>query len=322
MSDAMELLRRADPAAGVPVGPGDADEVLRRAAHDVTTYEAEPPRPARRRGVLLAAAGVTALLVAGGVGASTLSGSGGAPVVPQAPSPSPGGHCLTDLAGRLQPAPYDGGSGRYEYLRLDMGSGLAVDEGKGSLARANWRADVRQWLADDGSGQLDTTRGPVSYADRASEEYFAARPEMLVREPRTTFGPGEYSRRPVPADPAAMAEQLSEPRENGPSQALVNVADLSRQWLLGAAQRAAVLRFLAGVDGVACAGEETTPEGRTGIRVTAPRGEGPHPSPGDQGGEALLFDTGTGELLAGGGSGTGVPWEMRVLERGYRDTIG
>lgn len=179
---------------------------------------------------------------------------------------------------------------------------------------------MKRWSAADGSGRRVADRGPVQYRDEVSRAFFAAHPNMLraAREDHT-FAVGENELRPVPrAEPSAMAEQLYQPRENGPSAALVGVADLNAARILDAAHRAAVLRFLATTDGVTCAGETQTDAG-AGLLVTAPIGQGPHPT-GDNGSEALLFDTRTGELMA---SGTGPGrWTTVYLNRGYTDQTG
>ncbi|MEV0136878.1 hypothetical protein AB0H83_51720 [Dactylosporangium sp. NPDC050688] len=319
------LLENADPARGVVVGHGDAEAVLRRAATDITSYEAVPPRRTTRRAVLAVA--VAAVAVVAGAAGLTLPGHRPAPGPMPGPPAVQGSsgtapNCLAALADHLAPAPYDGGTGRYEYLHTRSRGGFTSEvPGKSTFASAAWEVEVKLWNAADGSGRRVADRGPVQYRDEASRTFFAAHPKMLraAHEDRT-FAAGERELRPVPkAEPAAMAEQLYQPRENGPSAALAGVADLNATRILDAAHRAAVLRFLATTDGVTCAGETQTDLG-TGLLVTTPIGQGPHPSPGDNGSEALLFDTRTGELMA---SGTGPGrWATVYLDRGYTDQTG
>jgi len=77
--------------------------------------------------------------------------------------------------------------------------------------------------------------------------------------------------------------------------------DINSDRVLDAAHRAAELRFLAGLDGVTCRGNQMDSAGRAGVLVSANRGLGPHPSLGDLGRESLLVDPQTGEILALGG---------------------
>ncbi|UWP78636.1 hypothetical protein [Dactylosporangium fulvum] len=335
--DLLDLLAETDPAAGMPVGKGDVDAVLERAARDITSYDgvAATPPTRRHRASLVVAAGFAALVVLGGGTAVLLGGTDGQPAAPPSIAPGvtwPSGSaaCLAALADRLQPAPYDGRSGRYEYVKTEGRSGMTTQIiGKPDvLASATWTEVVEQWSAADGSGRLTVDRGEAAFADKASQQYFRDHPETIRPRGVTTEerSPGEFSVRPIPAaDPAAMAEALYQPRENGPSQALIGVADFNRERVVDAAHRAAILRFLAATDGVTCGREETGADGRTGIRVTAPTGKGPMPTPGDQGTQSLVFDTRTGELLASEfARSAGAPFEpeTRFLDRGYRDTLG
>jgi hypothetical protein len=230
--------------------------------------------------------------------------------------------CLAALADHVAPAPYDGGSGRYEYLHLRSMGGITSEvPGKTTFATATWEVDVKLWSAADGSGRRVADRGPVRYPDKASRTFFTTHPDALgTGHEDGTFAAGERELHKLPeAEPAAMAEQLYEPRENGPSAALVGVADLNAARVLDAPHRVAVLRFLAATDGVTCAGEMQTEVG-TGLLVTAQVGQGPQPSPGDNGSETLLFDTRTGELIAAG-TGPG-RWTTVYLDRGYTEKTG
>ncbi|MEV8517335.1 hypothetical protein [Dactylosporangium sp. NPDC051484] len=316
------LLEHADPARGVVVGPGDAEAVLGRAATDITAYEEVPPRRPTRRALLAAAVAVAVV-----VGAVTIALSGRRPV----PGPMPGApavqgssaaSCLAVLADQIAPAPYDGVAGRYEYLHTrSMGGFTSEVPGKTTFATASWELEVRLWSAADGSGRRVADRGPVRYPDEASRTFFAAHPDGLgpAHEDRT-FAADEHTPRPLPAaEPAAMAEQLYQPRGNGPSAALVGVADLNAARVLDRAHRAAVLRFLAATDGVTCAGQTQTEAG-AGLLVTAPIGQGQHPSLGDDGSQVLLFDARTGELMAAGTEPG--RWTTVYVDRGYTDQPG
>jgi hypothetical protein len=231
----------------------------------------------------------------------------------------------------LQATPYDGQTGRYEYIHTtgDSGDQTEMPGRSGALATALFSVDTSRWLAPDGSGRVRVVRGAPTYPDEASRSFYTQHPELGPKAGTETndLHPGDLAVTPLPAaDPAAMGQALYQPRENGPSQALVGVADLNRERVLDLAHRAAVLRLLAGTDGVTCRGEQTDPAGRTGIAVSADRGRGLQPSPGDQGREYLLVDPQTGEILASGaGNATaaaGVAWSTVYLERGHADLLG
>ncbi|TDC00271.1 hypothetical protein E1091_05210 [Micromonospora fluostatini] len=327
-----DMLAAADPARGVEVGPGDVEALLDRAGTDVTSYA--PVAPARSRASLLVPVGAFALVLVATAAVAALRPSAAGPTLgtPDAP-PEPtavAAPCLAAVADRVRATSYDGRTGRYEYLRVAAPSGSMVEmPGHGGrFASVRYPGETERWLAADGSGRLRVVRGEPEYQDAESEEYFAANPDMRPRPgtETTELGPGDLELTALPAaDPAALAQALYQPRENGPSQVLVNVADLNRQWILDAAHRVAVLRLLAATDGTVCRGEQTDPAGRTGVVVSADRGRGPRPSPGDHGREYLLFEPETGELLAAGGQAgpTGaVDWSTRYLDRARTDTLG
>ncbi|MFF5233134.1 hypothetical protein [Dactylosporangium sp. NPDC000521] len=320
----LDLLAAADPAREAPVAPGDVEALLRRAAHDVTSYEVRVP-DRRRRALVAVAAGVAVAAVAG-TAVAVLTGPGAGPAAPVTTPPgavpsSVATSCLERIAGDIHAAPYDTAAGAYEYLRTWSHGGDTVQLQDGRFARAAYQVELSTWTAADGAQRRRTVVQQVTYADETSEAYFRAHPSQRQRtDPRVEDVPA--GRTPVPAaDPAAMADALFRPRENGPSQALVGVADLVRVRVLDAAHRAALLRFLARTDGVTCGGEATDPTGRTGVTVTAPIGKGPQPSPGDHGSELLLVDPATGDILAAGyADGTGTIWRDTFLERGFTDS--
>jgi hypothetical protein len=325
-----ELMEAADPARGVQVGAGDVERLLRLAETDITGYDDVVPH--RRASWPVVAGAALVVTVAVAVAVVVIRPTAQSPGSPL-PSAAPGtsdvpAHCLTRIADGLRTTSYDGQTGRYEYLRTDGNSGAQTEvPGKpGFLATVTFTVDAEQWLATDGSGRVRTTRGAPSYPDAASRTFYSQHPDTLPPAGTQTsdLHPGDVAVTPLPAaDPSAMEQALYQPRENGPSQALVGVGDLNRERVLDAAHRAAELRFLAGLDGVTCRGELTDPSGRTGILVSADRGRGPRPSPGDQGREYLLVDQRTGEILASGGGDTAgtVTWSTIYLQRGYSDTL-
>jgi hypothetical protein len=329
-----ELLEAADPARGFQVGAGDVEALLRLASNDITPHDAVVP-PRRRASRLVVVGAAFAVIVVAATAITVLRPTPGPPGSP-VPYIVPGtsgvpAHCLTPIADGLRATSYDGRTGRYEYLHTTMRSGTSIQlPGKPTdLATALFSVETWRWLTADGRGRTRVVRGAPTYPDEASQSFYAQHPGMRPKAGTETneLRPGEVTVTPLPAaDPAAMDQALYQPRENGPSQALVGVADLNRGRVLDSAHRAAVLRFLAATDGVTCRGEQTDPAGRTGIAVSADRGRGPQPSPGDQGREYLLVDPQTGETLASGsGDATaagGVTWSTVYLERGHTDVLG
>lgn len=328
-----KLLEDADPARGYQVGTGDIEALMRQGEGDITGYDDVMPRSRRPSWPVAAGVALATMVV---MAASVVALR---PVLdsPGAPSPSliPGAaggltQCLTEIAVNLRDTSYDGRTGRYEYLHTTQSSGISTEiPGKrGAMATVLYTVDTLRWLAADGSGRIRTTPGAPNFPDVASLNFYAAHSDMLPKAGTSETNDlrrGDVQLTPMPAaDPAAMNRVLYQPRENGPSQALVGVADLNRERVLDAPHRAAELRFLADVKGVACRGSLTDPAGRKGVLVSADRGRGPQPSPGDQGREYLLVDPQTGEILASGyGNATSpVTWDTVYLQRGYTDTLG
>jgi hypothetical protein len=308
-----ELFQQADPARDVQVGDGDVEAVLQAAAVDITP-EAAPVRRRRWQPPRLLVAGVAFAAVAG---VTTIAlALRPAPSMPPGQPHSPGLPCLTAIADDLQPAPYDGQSGRYEYQRRVVFANPWDTTADGKDYTVQWTEDQSQWLAADGSGRIRTVHSPFRYPDAASQAFYAQHPEELPNNGTITedLAKGEYPLPQMPApDPASMERQLYQPRENGPDQALVGVAELNKARIPDAAHRAALLRFLATTTGLACDGPVDDPAGRTGTAVISTMTQG-----------LLLFDPSTGELLAAGQcTATGqVVWQQQWLERGYRDELG
>jgi hypothetical protein len=320
----LDLLSVADPARDVPVPPGDVEALLRRAAVDVTSYEMRLPGR-RRRALVAVAAGVAVVAVTGATVAVLADRPSAGPGTPQLSPPAVEGHCLDGIAAAVRAAPYDGRTGRYEYLRRSGLSGSTAQLQDGRFASLRYEAEVSTWTAADGSQVRRTVTRPPTYADEASRIYFRDHPAMLPRLGVATehVPPGQLSRPQLPpADPQAMADALYQPRDNGPSQALIGAAELTAGRVLDRPHRAALLRFLARTEGVACRGEATDPTGRTGVAVIAPVGKGSQPSPGDQGAEMILVDPATGEILASSYvDGAGTTWVSLYLERGFTDEV-
>lgn len=324
------LLGPADPARGMAIGTGDAEAVLQRAIRDIAPDDVLEPVPRWTRAPGLAVVGAVAavLVVLGGV-AVVLRGAGSpTPATPGATSAAPvpvptGAACLTVIADHIQPTSYDGKTGRYEYVHLIEGAGV-MSQTKDGYATVATTEEIWSWIGSDGFGRIRSNdRDPV-YKDEASRRFFAAHPGQL-RLGTTTMDDIDVG--PLPeANPDAMQRALHLDREDPPANALRGVESLNRGRVLDSAHRAALLRALAGVEGVTCRGTMNDGHGRSGVAVSARDFSLVAPSPGDQRREYLLFDSRTGELLASSGPGmieTAQPkWNTVYLERGYTDTLG
>ncbi|GAB3854731.1 hypothetical protein ACFPIJ_60615 [Dactylosporangium cerinum] len=321
----MNLLTAADPARDVPVAPGDVEALLHRASHDVTGYDLRPP--VRRRRFLVAAVAAAAVVAVTGTTAAVLVRGGGQPPAgpPVVPAPSGTPSCLDRLADSAMTAMRDGVGGPYEYLRTAGTSGRTVQMPNGNFARFTYQVETRTWTAEDGSVHRRTINQPPEYADAASRTFFRNNPSWLPHTgTREEDLPAGTPRKQVPAaDPAAMAEALYQPRENGPSQAITGVEELVGQRILDREHRIAVLRFLARTDGILCGTEATDPSGRVGVVVTGPEGAGPRPSPGEHGGRSILVSPNTGVVLAAGYTdATGTTWHTVFLDQYFTSVAG
>ncbi len=322
----LDLLTAADPARGVPIAPGDVEALLHRASRDVTGYDLRPPVH-RRRFLVAAVAAAAALAVTGTTAAVLLRGGPAQPADPVVPAPSASAppSCLDKLADSAMTEVREGVGGRYEYLRTAGTSGSTVQMPNGNFARFTYQVETRTWTAADGSALRRVTNQPPEYPDAASRTFFRGNPSWLP--PTGTHEehlPAGTARRQIPAaDPAAMAEALYQPRENGPSQAVTGVEDLVRERVLDREHRVAVLRFLARTDGILCGAEGTDPSGRAGVVVTGPEGAGPQPSPGEHGGRSILVSPSTGIVLAAGYTdATGTVWHTVFLDRSFTNVAG
>jgi hypothetical protein len=308
-----DLFQQADPARGVAIRDGDVEADLRAAAMDITP-DTGPARRRRRQPPRLLIAGVAFAAVAGVTTIALVLRP--APSRPPGQTHSAGLPCLTAIADDLQPAPYDGQPGRYQYQRRIQSPNSSDTITGGHEYTVQWTEDQSHWLAEDGSGLFRDVRSSFRYPDAASQVYYAQHPEELPVAGTLTddLAPGEYSLAVLPApDPTSMERQLYQPRENGPGQALIGVSDLNQSRILDAAHRAALLRFLATTSGLTCAGTFDDPAGRTGTVVSSTPTQ-----------DLLLFDPNTGELLDTGyrvGTDSAV-WTTQWLDRGYRDTLG
>jgi hypothetical protein len=176
-----------------------------------------------------------------------------------------------------------------------------------SLVIPRW---TETWRGPDGTGSITTgvskpllrTQEDRNRWDRLGRpgEHPDATTEPLQPNSRISAGA-------APADRDAMARYLAvgHPAENGPDETLVAITDLVRERVLGPAQRAALLRVLAGVPGLKYVGTTVDRAGRKGEAFTLRNSRG-----GLLNDHTLIVDPATGRLLDA---------EMLLLERGLLD---
>jgi len=176
---------------------------------------------------------------------------------------------LTVLAARAAAQPPPPGSGPYSYVRTRGWSVATARMTDGRLLDARTEETDRElWLAADGSGRIEETRG--GQRSRTSRVY----------------GPGELS-----AEPSPDATAPGEPEVTMPGSAIESVRQLQSVWLTQAVRpelQARLLHHLAAHPGLNVE-EVTDRAGRAGIAVSAEEAVGR---------TVLVLDTDTGMLLA------------------------
>jgi len=147
----------------------------------------------------------------------------------------------------------------------------------------------------DGSATLTTVHTEPLLRTRADVEAWnrEGRPGESERPESTTDVAFAYPGT-APSETAAMAAYLQQghPPENGPAETLVAITDLLREQVLGPAQRAAVLRVLAGVPGLQYAGETVDRADRRAEAFTLRSSHG-----GLRNDLTLVVDPATGRIL-------------------------
>ncbi|HWS32557.1 MAG TPA: CU044_5270 family protein [Actinoplanes sp.] len=272
------LLSPADPAAGGAGVPGAGTRtagLLRILATPAVTEAAHTRRrPVRRRWFLAGAGAVAASVVTAGV---VLVAFDPVATPAYAATPAP----LTYF-----PAG-DPGPAALERIAVAAQAGTATPAGPEHLVVESWSLHgqvdgervtsavvpvVREvWRAADGSGRVVERYGaPVFRSEdgrRAWQQQGSPGADGKPRETVFPAGgfPGMWTDRP-PAEAAALATwlQTGHPAGNGPMETLVAITDLARERVLSPAERAAVVRVLAGVPGIASTGAVTDRAGRHG----------------------------------------------------------
>jgi hypothetical protein len=290
------LLGPVDPARTLPAYP--APPIPPPLA---TSAPADEARPARRRPRTIAVPGAAAAVVvtvALMVNPLTTDDAATAftpaPLVMQYgtdPAPSPARY-LTQLADRVIEAPSDATSGRYMRLTT-KGWYLDTVITRDTAASAVVPMEYKLWLAPDGSGRETLRKLPPEFPDEdARERWRSLSPTEPPTDSTRDMGSGERHRDwpdGLPTDPAALAAALARPGD--PVEPLLRVLNANRELIPDRDTRAALLRFLAGLDDLAYRGEVIDRAGRRGVAVSADT-----PDRGRR--EVLVFAPDTGELLA------------------------
>ena len=131
------------------------------------------------------------------------------------------------------------------------------------------------WRAPDGSTTLTRRyQKPRLHTDRERADWDRmGRPGATGKTTTEHFGPGSgmWSTSP-PADPTSLAAYLAigHPAQNGPAETFTAITDLVGEQALTPLQRAALLRVLATVPGLAYTGDTTDRAGRHGVAVSVP----------------------------------------------------
>ncbi|TCB89409.1 hypothetical protein E0H26_28055 [Micromonospora zingiberis] len=186
------------------------------------------------------------------------------------------------------------------------------------------RTDLQRWRHDDGSGQETIRRAPdlptLKHQPTSDERnLFHQAPPTSTQHPAGGLHP--YLSGTIPTDPTTLAARLAPPELAGepayPRLLAGGVVSLTTNQYLGQQQRAAALRVLATVPGIAYLGASVDIAGRAGLgfRVTA-----------DGSTTTLFIDPTTGELLAAqeliAGSRPGLFSYVLILDRGHTAEAG
>jgi len=194
------------------------------------------------------------------------------------------------------------GPGQYLYTES---SGLTSSDTVGSNNQMCTVSQVEHrqiWIATDGSGALNDTRGQSRFTSAADQATCAG---MNISDPASQnsswtarFPAGGLSLptndwRSLSTDPATLLQQVHQ-RDGGPdtpAELFTNVGDMVRESDVPPVIRAALYRSAALIPGVKLLGTQTDPTGQTGLGVG-------YPYDGGQIHSELIFDQQTGRLLA------------------------
>lgn len=301
MNEVDDLISQAKPGTSRRDLPltGRAEEGLQRILDDANEVEREPVRRrgARRRPrwratalALCATAVLIAAIFAPGVDLSPQQTAVAAtpPLLAEEPVPETARHALRELAkireSRPPSEPVAAPFTLRSYSWILNGGETDVITTTKTTERFYDDRHVHRW---------DYESTPVHHAeaDRVPTDFSLAR----EYDSRTDRYSGRSLGTPFPTDPDLVADRLAiELDEDGPSTAfyLGAVTSLIDSRIPSAAEEAAVLRFLAGLDGITVEGKVTDRLGRDGIAFSAnDRGDGSNKT-------LLIVSPRTGKILA------------------------
>ncbi|SCE74254.1 hypothetical protein GA0074695_0750 [Micromonospora viridifaciens] len=304
------LLGPIDPARHATVAPP------RLSAHDLINRAEAVTEPVARRRLarptrrLVLTAGALAVAIGAAAVAQTFGPSSpGTPETASPPGADPGavlvpvayqfgsdapgaGAQLRALAGRLVDADYDNRTGRYRYHHTKSwgGSAMTSDDGRYHVAFVD---ETKVWQAADGTGKQVTIQLEPQYPDQESRDYWrrnlrTTAPASATPAPASIPLPPSDGA-PLPSDRAQLKEVLKVGL--GGSAVSKEVSTVYGRYVVPRHTRAEILRTLAEVPGFVWRGQVTDRAGRKGVAITYDDRE-------HNGQSLLIFDPGTGELLA------------------------
>ena len=280
-----EALSALDPARSLPARAGSQAQAQESTSLDaILAGSYQPPahleaqsdhRHRLSRRTTLSVAG--ALTVTAAVGVATFSlGSGATPTAAATPAAltysaekntMDAKSRLNAIADHTATLPDTAGQGRYDHLRYQQWSLFTRIDGD-QVASAVVPQQVEQWLAADGSGKLVRTNAAPQFRDHAQEQAWekAGSPGRDTSPVVLNSVARMWNDRP-PTDPTALTAWLEQghPATAGPQETMVAITDLVKQQVLTPTERAAVLRVLGTIPGLADLGTTTDRAGRQAL---------------------------------------------------------
>jgi hypothetical protein len=318
----LDVLRRVDPAAGIPDGP-QAELLLARLDRVRTRITAEQQvgpvhpavvatdrsRPVPRRTVLLGAAAGAVAAGAGLVAVDPFGSTGVAvaatpPVLDSELAPGrPAKGALLELAARAgRDRSVRGHAGDVHVVRTQSWD-LATDvDGKRVTSAVVPLERELRWSSDLTGHMVVKAGRPWIPADPAYRKEWAREgnpktPEGSVVD-EMTWSRGSYQTAfhyPLPSDPQQLLAELKVGNDfdlNGTSQLIGSVADIYQETMPAPAVRSAVLTVLAGRSDVVALGAIKDRAGRTGLAFATDSASSGLPTR-----YVVIFDPATGALL-------------------------
>ncbi|MFJ9446316.1 CU044_5270 family protein [Kitasatospora sp. NPDC101235] len=188
-------------------------------------------------------------------------------------------------------------SGTEHFKRRDWS--LSAVMGAGQTASAIVATESEGWVDPDGSAHSTSRAEAPEFPNEEARQYWkdhgwpTEAGKLEVNDEPAGSRARMWDDRP-PTDPKVLKTWLEQghPVENGPAETLAAITDLLRERVLSAPERAAVLRVLADVPGLAYQGTTTDRAGRTGKAFSLD---------GDHGGlpkrHTLIVDPVTGRII-------------------------